>query len=449
MKVTRRTRLQVSVQNWLFVVLFLAVIGLLGWLSTKYSYEADWTSGNRNTLTEASRDLVGGLDSPLRIVAFTRDTGMVKRRIEDLVARYRRHNDAIVLEFVNPDLDPARVRELGITMDGEILVEYLGRSERLTEVTERALTTAIQRVARGGQRWVVFLEGHGERDPRGQANHDYGAFGSELERTGFKIQRINPVEHGGIPENTSLLVVAGPQANLVPAAARMVADHVGNGGNLLWLHDPGPLRGLEPLAETVGIRFGVGTVVDTTGRMFGIDDPTMVVIADYGSHPVTEDFGIVTVFPQATTVDWSTVPEGRRVTALLTTLPRSWRETGEIAGRIEMVEADGDEPGPLDIGITITVPREDDEQRIAVIGDGDFLANAYLNNGGNFELGTRLFNWLVEDEQQIAVTLKSAPDLTLTLPRNAYMVIAAVFLLVLPLALVATGVTIWWRRRRR
>lgn len=449
MKVTQRSRMQVRIQNWLFVVLFVAVIGVLGWLSTKWSFEADWTAGNRNTLTEASQSLVRGLDAPLVLTAFTRDTGLATRRIEDLVARYRRFNGDITLEFVNPDRDPARVRDLGITMDGEILIEYEGRTERVSEPSERALTTAIQRVARDGQRWVVFVEGHGERDPRGDANHDYGLFGAELERLGFKLQTVNPVAHGSIPDNTSLLVVAGPRADLVPGAARMIADYVERGGNLLWLADPGPLHGLEPLAETLGVGFGDGVIVDTTGQMFGIDDPTMVIIADYGPHRVTRDFGIVTLFPHATSVDHDSVPEDRMVDALLTTLPRSWLETGELAGRIEMVEADGDRPGPLDVGITITVPRDEDEQRIAVVGDGDFIANAYLNNGGNLDFGLNLFNWLVADDDQIDIVLKSAPDLTLELSQRAYLTLATVFLLVLPLGFTGAGVFIWWRRRRR
>jgi ABC-type uncharacterized transport system involved in gliding motility auxiliary subunit len=443
--------LQVRIHNWLFVVLFLAVIGAIAWLSTKYSFEADWTAGNRNTLTEASQDLVSGLDGPLTLTAFTRDTGVTKRRIEDLVARYRQYQDDIALEFVNPDLDPARVRELGVELDGEIIVGYQGRTERVTEPSERALTTAIQRIARGGQRWVVFVEGHGERNPRGEANHDYGLFGAELERLGFKLQTVNPVAHGSIPDNTTLLVVAGPRVDLVPGAARLIADHVERGGNLLWLADPGPLRGLDPLAETLGVGFGDGVIVDTTGQVFGIDDPTMVIIADYGVHPVTDAFEVVTLFPHATAVDYDyeAVPADWRVDALLTTLPRSWLETGEIAGRIEMVEADGDRPGPLDVGITITAPHDENEQRIAVIGDGDFLANAYLNNGGNVDFGLNLFNWLVGDDDQIDIVLKSAPDLTLELPQHTYIALATLFLLVLPIGLVGAGVFIWWRRRRR
>lgn len=449
MKVTRRSRWQVRIQSWLFVVLFLAIIASLAWLSTRYSFEADWTAGRRNTLTEASRALVEGIEDPVRMTAFIRDSELAQRRIEDVVARYRRFKPDIGLEFVNPDTNPDRVRRAGITREGEVLVEYRGRSERLADLSERSLTNALQRLTRGGERWVVFVEGHGERNPRGQANHDYGTFGAELERKGFRVQAVNPLAQGAIPDNTSLLVVAGPQADLLPAAAEMLVGYVAGGGNLLWLGDPGPLHGLEPLAEKLGVAFPDGVVVDATAQMFGITDPTMIIVADYAPHPVTRDFSVVTLFPHVTAVDYELVPEDWQVDALLTTLPRSWLETDELAGHIEFDETTDDRPGPLDIGITMTRSRSEGEQRVAVIGDGDFLANAYLNNGGNLELGLNLFNWLVHDEAQINIHLKSAPDLTLTLSRTAFIAISFGSLIILPLLLAGSGVLIWWRRRRR
>lgn len=450
MKVTRRSRWQVRLQNVLFVLLFLGVLAAIAWLSTRWSYEADWTAGQRNTLTEASRELVERIDGPVEVTAFVREGELGKRRFEEVIARYQRFKPDITLEFVNPDADPERVRRAGITTEGEVIVDYEGRSERLSVLSEQNLTNALQRLAREEERWIAFVEGHGERDPQGEANHDYGMFGAELERKGFRVQTVNPAAQGGIPDNTSLVVVTTPQAELVPAAAGILAGWVADGGNLLWLADPGPLQGLEPLAERLGIEFPHGAVVDTTAQMFGINDPTMIIVAEYASHPVTRDFSIITLFPHVTAVDYSNTPDDWEVGALLTTMPRSWLESGELAGNIAFDEDSDDRPGPLDIGITLTrAQQEGGEQRVAVTGDGDFLANAYLNNAGNLEFGLNLFNWLVHDEQQLNIHMRSAPDLTLTLSRNAFIGIGFGSLIVLPLLLVGTGVLVWWHRRRR
>lgn len=435
MKVTRRSRLEVRLQNWLFVVLFVGVIAMLAWLTTRHSFDADWTAGQRNTLTEASRQLVASIDAPITVTAFVRDTDAQRRPIEDLVARYQRHHDGFTLEFVNPDVDPDRARRAGITADGEVLVSVAGREERVAALNERSLTTALQRLARVDERWIVFVEGHGERNPHGQANHDYGVFGAEMQRQGLRVRTLNPAAQRTIPDNTSLLVVTTPQAALVPGVAELLARYVAGGGNLLWLGDPGPSYGLEPLADELGVSFADGVVQDATAQLFGIGDPRMVIVAEYAAHPVTRDFQVVTLFPHATAVDHHAVGDDWTVRPLLTTL---------ATARLD------ERDGPLDIGITLTRPRDDGpEQRVAVLGDGDFLSNAYLGNAGNLELGLNLVNWLVADDAQINVLVRSAPDLVLNLSRTAFITIAVGSLVGLPLLLIAAGVTIWIRRRRR
>ena len=72
MEVSNKSRHQVRLQGWTFVVLFLTVIGLLAWLSTRYNYQADWTASGRHTLSEASTTLLGKLDGPVTITSFSR-----------------------------------------------------------------------------------------------------------------------------------------------------------------------------------------------------------------------------------------------------------------------------------------------------------------------------------------------------------------------------------------
>ena len=51
MRVTRHSRRQLQLQNVVFVAALLVMAGLLAWLSTRYSLEADWTRSGRNTLS--------------------------------------------------------------------------------------------------------------------------------------------------------------------------------------------------------------------------------------------------------------------------------------------------------------------------------------------------------------------------------------------------------------
>ena len=453
MKVTRRSRLLLRLQSLIFTVLFIAITGMLAWLSTQYVYQADWTSGARNTISDGSRRLLDGMDQPVRITAFVREDELTRSQIKDLIGTYQRFKDDITLEFVNPDLAPERIRELGIASGGEIVIYYRERSEKIQTLSEQHLTNALLRLTRQDERWIVFLSGHGERSSGGETNHGLGEFSQELERKGLNIQSINLVE-SEIPSNTNLLVLASPQTAMLPGEMDKLQSYIEKGGNLLWLAEPDSPPGLEPLSEQLGIHFLPGTVVDATTQMFGIENPTFVVITGYPRHDISREMTTVTVFPEAAALETSD-SAAWSVVSLLTTLEHSWTEIGEIEGEISF-DSDADErAGPLDIGMALTrsVASEADastpEQRVVVIGDGDFLSNTYLGNPGNLDLGLNIVRWLSHDDATIDIRVKSAPDTTLVLGRVAQAVIAIGFLIGIPVLLLLFGTGIWLRRRRR
>jgi ABC-type uncharacterized transport system involved in gliding motility auxiliary subunit len=459
MQITPRARLLLRLQGWIFIALFTGVIGLLAWLSTVYVYQADWTSGGRNTVSEDTRKLLAELTGPVTITAYASEDAILREQIRDLVGSYQRFKPDITLEFINPDTVPERVRNEHITVDGELVVGYRGRSEHVQSRSEQQLTNALLRVSRQEQRWIVFVTGHGERDPHGEANADLGAFGKELERNGFKVQTVNLAENA-IPDNTSLLVIAGPRVNLLPGEVTRLRDYVSGGGNLLWLGEPGKMDGLEPLAEQIGIAFLPGVVVDATTQAFGINDPSFAIVTAYPNHAVTQDFKSITVFPEAAALEIRDDPHWQ-ATPILSTLPRSWTELGELKGEIQFDKNTDERAGPLDIGVALTATESTSnssadasdtpphEQRIIVIGDGDFLSNTYLGNAGNLDLGLNMVHWLSHDDAFIDIRVKAAPDTTLELGRIAQAVIGLGFLIGLPLLLLSSGLVIWLRRRRR
>ncbi|VAW80111.1 hypothetical protein MNBD_GAMMA15-1413 [hydrothermal vent metagenome] len=458
MKVSRSSRRQLQLQNLIFLAGLLLVAALLGWLSTRYNYEADWTASGRNSLSVDSRKLLDEMDDPVHITAFARDTPELRNTIRDLVARYQRQKPDMELHFVNPDADPERVRELGITMDGELLLAYQGRSEKIQSISEQSLTNAFLRIARPNLLKVVFLAGHGERNPRGQANHDFGKFGKLLLDKGIDVRQQILAETPDIANDINLLVIADPRIPLLSGEVQLINRYIKNGGNLLWLIEPGSLAGLDPVAETLGIEPLPGTVADPTTLRLGIENPAFAIIPDYPAHEITRSIeGNITLFPQATALEVS-APEGWTAEALLTTLDRAWTEIDPISDTTRFDQDSDERMGPLDIGFVLTRPRSEKEdsdddstaqQRIVVIGDSDFLSNTYLGNAGNINLGLALFNWLNHDDRFITITARTSSDTNLELGKLAQALIGLGFLFVLPIVLLSAGVGIWWRRRNR
>ncbi|MEW5755664.1 MAG: GldG family protein [Pseudomonadota bacterium] len=442
------TRAQLRLQQWIFLILFLAVIGLLGWLSTRYHFQADWTANARNTLSEASKTLLEQMQGPIEVTAFARDDESLRRPIMDVWAKYQRVKSDIRLNFINPDADPERVRDEGITVEGEMVVSYGEKRENLKSQSEQEITNTLQRLARAQERWVVFLEGHGERSPQGQANHDFIQFGAQLKQKGLNVQMLNLATQPQLPTNTSVLVIADPQTALLPGEVEIVRDFVAKGGNLLWLADGGGQPKLDALAADLGVKVLDGVIVDPTTQLLGINDPRFALIAEYSRHPVTQNLTALTLFPQARGIEvqqsgtWNTA-------TLLATMSRSWLETDKIVDRAEFGE--GDLPGPVTLAVSLTRQHSEAgrEQRVAVVGDADFLANTYLGNGANLELGLNLLNWLAHDDNLVTIPAQTTVDPHLEFSPTAQGIIGFGFFLLIPGGLLLAGLLIWLKRRKR
>jgi ABC-type uncharacterized transport system involved in gliding motility auxiliary subunit len=450
MQVTPRSRRRVQFQNLLFTILFVAAMGLLGWVSTQYDVHADWTYGHRNSLSPASVKLLGTLKQPLTATAYARASSPFREPLKRFFANYQVVKPDIHLLFVDPDLDPEKVRADGITAEGQVILKYGERTEKLEQINEAQLADAIQRLVRAADRYVVFLAGDGERNPSGEHNFDMGDFGKQLTDKGFKLEPLNLAANVGVPDNTSVLVIAGPQADVFPGMVKLVRDYVRRGGNLLWLGDPGSLYGLDPLAADLGLHFGNGTIVDPNTQLLSINDPTITLVAKYPEDsPMVSGLNVMTLFPGATSV----VPDkgsAWQQDEFLETLPRSWLMTGKLAGSVGFDPKRGDKQGPLSIGVALTrAVAGKGEQRVIVVGDGDFLSNAYVANAGNLDLGLDIMNWVAHDDSFIDINPRPAPDLTLSLSPTAQLFIGFGFLAVLPLILLFAGIAVWMRRRRR
>jgi len=446
----RRNRLQ----EILFYLLLLSAAALLGWLSLRYTWHWDWTQGRRNSLAQESVALLQRLEAPLQLTSYAPDNPQLRGRILQLLERYRRARpEQVQIRFVDPELHPDQAREAGVELAGELILEYLGRRERLQTLSEGHISNALQRLLGRPERWIGTLGGHGERSLTGKSNHDLGEFGSALEQRGYRIQPLNLAETLAIPHNLGLLVLAGPKVELLPCEVRQIQDYLNSGGNLLWLFDPDGLFGLEPLATELGIAPLPGRIVDANVRQLGVDDPTVALVSQYPDHPATDGFELMSLYPQAAALERKIGQNNSwQATPLLSTLDRSWNETGPIQGQVRRDEEQGEQAGPLAVGIALersyAAPTGARGQRVLVVGDGDFLANAYLDNVGNRELGLRLVRWLLEEDQLLEIPPREVQDRELIITQDLALALGAGSLVVAPLGFLAMGLLIRRRRNR-
>ncbi|MDF3983769.1 Gldg family protein [Luteibacter sp. PPL201] len=445
------------VDRWLFLGVLLAITGGLGFLSSRHTWTADWTHGARASLAPESVAVLRALPGPVAVVGYLSPTGPLREQVAAIVERYTRAKPDLALSFVDPDLDPAASRQLGISGDGALLVRYRGREERVeSPVNERNLSNALERLARGGDRLVAFVTGDGERQADGRANADLGVFMSQLGKRGIRAVPLNFSQTQGVPDHTDLVVLASPLAALPARSVQALVDYLHDGGNLLWLTEPSnDDLGTAPLADALGIRVLPGVLVDGQGSTLNVQDPRIVVLGAYPFHAITRGFRDTTLFPQVAALaqvsahDWAVVP-------FLRSGERSWTAFGGIdndqPSTVAFHPENGELKGPLDFGFALnrlSPSPAKSEQRAVVIGDGDFLSNTYLGNGGNRALGERVFDWLLGDDVLVDLPSRGAPDRVIALSQDGLNALTATFLIAIPLALLMLGAGIAWRRRRR
>ncbi len=467
MEINKKTRNQLRFQGISFVALVLVITGLLIQVSRQYDKEFDWTATGRHTLNEASIKVVEKIEAPVKITSYATGDALseVRSDIRELIKRYQKLSDKIEIEFIDPRLAPDKIRELGIRFNGEMIIEYQGRSENLQDFTEKGVTNALQRLLRNSDRHILFVSGHGERNPIGQANHDLGLFGENLSNKGFNIAPLDLSKTLTVPENTSVLVIASPQLDFLAGEVKAILDFVNAGGNLLWLIDPDKSDKLAPLAEWLKLNITKGIVVDLDMSLLG-NDPTMV-LGQYQEHTITENVqSVQTLFPKVIGLEVG-AQEGWTIDPILQSMPRSWLETGELKGTISY-DPEQDKSGPITFGYAITrsinqpnspaatntasdetAPASEKQQRIIVIGDGDFISNTFLGTQGNMAMGESIFNWLAHDDHFIDIPATIAPDSKISADQNQLIIFALLILVILPVLLIGSGIVIWLKRRKK
>jgi ABC-type uncharacterized transport system involved in gliding motility auxiliary subunit len=460
MKINRKLRLQLLAQNWMFVLVFLALVVMLGYLASQYRWTRDITQANRNILTQGSVNVLKQMEGDINITVYaTKDDASngdtFRKGMLNFVARYQREKKNVFITFVNPSEEPKLAQEAGVVSDGETVVQYNKRSEHINPpFAEQEMTNLLVRLSRTNNQPVMYLDGHGERLLQGLKNHDLGEFGKQLESKGFKFANPDLTIAQDVPANGAMLVIASPQVDVSAVEAKKIKAYIEAGGNVLWLLDDDNLHGLQEVADYLGIKVSPGMVVDRTAEQYNAD-PKMSFANRYGDHAITRNFMLRTVFPEAHEVDGRASDDlGWKVGRLIDVAQNGWLESGKIPAGAQNPELrfdhGKDKPGPINIGVALERQYGKKGQRVVVIGNANFLANTFITNGGNLDLGINIINWLAGDDRLITIQPMPLKDININIPSGsiAALIVGYGTQYILPIVVLIAGMFFWWKRRK-
>ena len=260
-----------------------------------------------------------------------------------------------------------------------------------------------------------------------------------------------------VPSNGAMLVVASPQVDISEVEAKKIKAYVEAGGNLLWLLDDDNMHGMQTVADYLGVKVSPGIVVDLSSASYKADAKVAFATA-YGEHAITKNFMLQTLFPEAHEVTAKgTDDNGWQVSKLIDVAPNGWLESDKILPGVKNQKVTFDEKkdkrGPINIAVALERTYGKKGQRVVVVGNGNFLSNTFITNGGNIDLGVNMINWLVGDDRLITIQPMPLKDINVNIPNDTKGFVIAwtvfhSFQYFIPIGIFIAGLLLWWKRRK-
>jgi ABC-type uncharacterized transport system involved in gliding motility auxiliary subunit len=447
----------------------------------KYATRHDVTPHRVYELAPETRTTLRALNAPARVILFAGQEDFPAYR--DLLKEYSAASSFVTIEYVDIETQPMLVKQYGIQQYGTLIIEYQDRIERIRGASEQEFTNAVARLREGRTRKVYFTTGHAERDIDSTERVGYSSVVQELDHDNFVIGTLNFTEQSEVPDDATLVIVAGPRADFFSAEIAALKRYLDAGGAILFLVDPyqdlkryitetgtalfmidpssasatGELRNLTAFLSAQGAELENDVIVENGDMGQFLDtDASVPVVARYPAHDITSGLTSLSAYPMSRSIKPVAVA-GKKVAPIIETGDKTWSEANiqELgAGRPSMDPAKGDRPGPLPIGVAIsappTAPRFDKdapfrETRLVVVGDSDFVANYSANVPGNSAMFLSIVRWLAQDKPVI-IAARQPDERLLTMNATGKRAVSWLALVVLPG--IAVGLALYVRRRR-
>jgi gliding motility-associatede transport system auxiliary component len=472
------------------VLVVLAILVAINYLSTRHTKRWDLTAAKQFTLADQTKKVLAGLDKPLRVIVFAPMDSFARYR--ERLDEYASQSRNFQVEYVDPDRKPAVAKPYEpLVAGGTVVFDYNGRVEKVNSSSEQDLTNGLIKVTHGQQNKVYFVQGHNERSAEDSDPTGYATAVQFLTATSFAHDNIVLSQVRAIPNDATLLAVAGPKSDFFPSEIDLLKGYLAKGGKVLFLLDPRDKTDAPQLTNVTALlkEWGIGVDDDVVinvpsdyavkegeavdvGQLAALPntDGTFVLAAKYLPHALTQGLGRVTVvFRMARSISALTDnASGHVAQNLIETTASSWGETDIkrlTTGQVAREPSKGDKNGPLTVAAAVSAPATaldpaapkpdatngadapKRETRIAVIGDSDFATNGLIGAGRNADLFMNAVNWLAQQEDLIAIRPKDPEDRRITLTAEQERRIFFLTVLIVPGLVLLAGVQTWWRRR--
>lgn len=446
-----RRSTHMGLNSILMVLLFTAILIIVNFLAARHSIRWDLSENQNFTLAPQTHRVLRNLPHDVKVTVFTREKDPGYQAYKERLESYRQASNKLAVEFVDPERQPKVAQNYGIFRTDTAVFESNGQTIRVTNPSEVELTGALIRISKDAKKRIVFLEGHSERSLEDKERNGLSNAKEALTKQGYEIGTVSLLTEPAVPENTAVLVVAGPQRQVTKEERDRIQSYVDNGGHLLLMVDPDAQTELDPLLAHYGLGLGPGVLVDLQDRL-AQGDLTALLVRTFTEHEITQDLNAAVLFPLARHItfdeqagkNWDYVPLAR-------TSANSWAETN-LQGRVVSLNEKEDVKGPLPMAAALAPKSQPEEGKprpaIVVVGNSTFATNSFFNFPGNSDFFLHAAGWLAEERDLISIAPKE-PALRPFMPNPTQeRTLLYIQVLFLPIMTFLTGIMVWRKRRR-
>lgn len=453
---SRIRRLFIRFEVLVVSLVLLATFVMLASLVIKHNRRWDLTQEKIYSFSNQTVEILKQMrGAPIEILAFYPSRDENKTDLEVFLKEAAIIQGQLNYHFYDPQKQPALARDLKVRDIYTMLLRYQGREERTVLPDEENFATALLRLKNPKEINVCMITGHGEAQIGDVSEKGISRLTETLSDRNLQVQEVLLAAQG-IPPSCRVVVIAGPQKSWGKDELELVRKYYVQGGGVFFMIDPTDKDSVPSFSDffrSLGVRLASNVIVDKMSRAVGGDFLVPFVNQYHPEHSLTAGFREPTFFPVARTVE--PLDETGVVIPVAFSGSNSWAESNlrQLEQGEAVFELEFDTPGPLPIAAALSPvqgsPESAAQGRMVVMGDSDFLTNAYIDLSANRMLALRAIDWLADDERVVRLEEdeQSFVPFTLTQPQRFGLFMALVVMM--PLIFLTAGIVgIIWRRTR-
>lgn len=262
----------------------------------------------------ATRNMVGSLDEPLKVILFFPAVNEVKEEVRTYFEELQRATGKVEIEEHDRMAVPALARKYRAAKDATVVLvkgeqsdvipldPELNKARPTLRTFDERVQKAFLKVARGS-RVAYLMTGHGElNDPASEVPAEAGgltgaaAVKEMLAAMNYRVKDLGLASGSAqdVPADAGLVLVLGPRKPLLEEELAALDRYLERGGALLFALEPGSEAGLGPLERRLGVRFDPTPLVDEKVHVVmreNTSDRRLIATTQFSSHASVTTLG--------------------------------------------------------------------------------------------------------------------------------------------------------------